>query len=181
MSNSTPPVVRRPLRLVIATVAVALAGGLTLSASAQPMGDMQGMHGMGGMGGMGGMRGPMMIERMLDSVEASADQRKQIKQIMQAAHTDLAAQHQQMRALHQQAQALFAQPTVDARAAESLRQQELALHDQASQRMLRARLDASAVLSAAQRQTLAAKLAQRQSLMERQRAERAALDKSGSR
>jgi Spy/CpxP family protein refolding chaperone len=176
MSKSTSTVARRPLRLVIATVVVALAGGLTLTASAQPMGDMHGMRGM-----REGMGGPMMMERMLDSVNASTDQRAQIQQIMQAAHADVQAQHQQMQTLHQQGRALFAQPNVDARAAETLRQQELALHDQTSKRMLQARLDASAVLTPAQRQTLAAKLAQRQALMERQRAERAALDKSATR
>jgi Spy/CpxP family protein refolding chaperone len=174
MSKSTSTAARRPLRLVVATVFVALAGGLALTAaSAQPMGDMHGMR--------GGMGGPMMMERMLDGANASADQRTQIRQIMQAAHSDVQALREQQRALRQQGQALFAQPNVDARAAETLRQQGMALHDQVSKRMLQARLDASAVLTPAQRQTLATRMAQRQALMERQRAERAALDKSGSR
>jgi Spy/CpxP family protein refolding chaperone len=44
--------------------------------------------------------------------------------------------------------------------------------------MMQAMLDTSRVLTADQRKTLADRMAQRQALMERQRAEREALDKS---
>jgi Spy/CpxP family protein refolding chaperone len=75
-------------------------------------------------------------------------------------------------------QALLAQPTVDARAAEALRQQASALHDQASKRVLQAMIDVSRVLTPEQRKTLADRAAQHRSMMERHRAEREALDKS---
>jgi periplasmic protein CpxP/Spy len=165
---------RHPLRLLAATVTLALAAGLAQTASAQPH------EGHGGPG-MGMMAGRHHVERMLDAVNASADQRAQIKQIMKAAGDDLRAQRESGRKLHQDMQALFTQPTVDARAAEALRQQLLAQHDQASKRMLQAMLDASRVLTPEQRQTLAEKMAQRRSMMERHRAEREATEKPAGR
>ena len=57
---------------------------------------------------------------------------------------------------------LLAQPTVDAAAAEKLRQQMLAQHDQVSQRMLTAMLDISRVLTAEQRVALAARMKEHQ-------------------
>jgi Spy/CpxP family protein refolding chaperone len=156
---------------MIATVVMALLGSVALTASAQAVGDL---------GVRAGMVGPRMMLRMLDSAGATADQRAQIQQILLAARNDVIAQYTQLRALRRQEQTLFAQTTLDARAAETLRQQEQALREQASKRMLQARLDAAAVLTPTQRQTMAAKMAQRQALMERQRAERAALDASPS-
>jgi len=168
---------RNPLRLLAATMTIALAAGLAQTASAQPP---EGHGGPGG-AGMGMMAGRHHIERMLDAVNASADQRAQIKQIMKAAADDLRAQRDSGRKLHQDMQTLFTQPTVDARAAEALRQQMLAQHDQASKRMLQAMLDASRVLTPEQRQTLADKMAQRRAMMERHRAERESADKPAGR
>lgn len=163
---------RRTLRRLGGTLLVALAAGVAQTAIAQ------------GHGGPGGFDGPGMmmgrghgIERMLDSVNVSAAQRAQIRQIMQAAAADLKAIHASGRTLHQQSQALFTQPTIDANAAESLRQQMMTLHDQASRRMLQAMIDAGNVLSAEQRKALGDRMSQMRSLMERQRAERAALVK----
>lgn len=163
---------RHPLRLLAATVTLALAAGLAQTASAQPH---EG-RGPGGPG-MGLMMPGHHLERMLDAVNASTEQRAQIRQIMKGAADDLRAQRESGRKLHQDMQALFTQPTVDARAAEALRQQLLAQHDAASKRMLQAMLEASRVLTPEQRQTLADKMAQRRSMMERHRAERSQLDK----
>lgn len=160
----------RPMRLLAATFVLALAAGLTQAVIAQPV-EGPAMHRMAGMGGLHRM------DRLLDSVNATADQRAQIKQIMEAAHADLKAQREAGRTLRDQSQALFTQPTVDARAAETLRQQMLARYDAASKRMLQARLDISRVLTPDQRQTLAAKMAERRALMEKHMAERAALDR----
>ena len=91
------------------------------------------------------------IDRMLDGLNATDAQRGQIKQIAQAAATDLKGQHEAGRALHDQALKIFTAPTVDAAAAESLRKQMLLHHDQASQRMLKAMLDISRVLTPEQR------------------------------
>jgi len=163
---------RHPFRLAVATMAVALAAGLAQTANAQPHG------GPGGPGmGMMGMGAPHEMGRMLDAVNATDEQRTQIRQIMQSAMTDLRAQREAGRKLHEDMRALFTQPTVDARAVEALRQQMLAQHDQASKRMMQAMLDTSRVLTADQRKTLADRMAQRRSMMERHRTERDALDK----
>lgn len=181
MQTSTLKSPRHAMRLLTATLTVALAAGLAQTAFAQPFGGPGGPGGPGmGRGGMGmgmdaGIGAPMMSERMLDSVNATAEQRTQIKQIVQAARTDLAAQRDAGIQLREQGRTLFAQPTVDARAAEALRQQALAQHDQASKRMLQAMLDVSRVLTPEQRKTLAERMDQRRGMMERHRAERRAL------
>lgn len=180
-----------PVRLLAATFAIALASSFAQTAIAQPMGGPggpggPGHHGMAGhrgggghgMGMMGMEGGPRMMARLLDAVNATPEQRAQIKQLTDAAQADMRSQHDAGRKLHEQNQALFAQPTVDARAAEALRQQMLAQHDQASKRMLQLKLDVSRVLTPEQRKTLADRMAQRRSMMERHRAERDALDKA---
>lgn len=185
-----------PLRLTLATAVVAMAGLVSQAAfAAPPDGPMGGPisgpmggpmggpgmhHGMGGPGGPGGA-GPMgmggrHMGRVLDMVNATPEQRSQIKSIMEAAHKDMAAMHENGRKLREQSLALFTQPTVDARAAESLRQQAVAQHDAASKRMLQAMLDAAKVLTPEQRKLLGDKMAQRRSMMERHRAERQQLE-----
>ena len=164
------------LRWTLVTGAVALASLFSQAAMAGsadgPMGPGHHMRG-GGMGeGMGGRH----MGRMLDAVNATPEQRTQIKTIMESAQKDMAVIREAGRKLHEQSRAVFTQPNVDARAAETLRQQMLAQHDQASKRMMQAMLDASKVLTPEQRKTLADKMAQRRSMMERHRAERQQLD-----
>ena len=179
MTTPMPRFTQRPLRLLLATVALSLAAGLAQTAVAQGHGGHGGPAGRG-MGpdgpGMGFGAGHQM-ERMLDAVNATSEQRAQIKQITLAGRADMQTQHEAGRKLHEQSQALFAQPTVDARAAEVLRQQMLVQHDQASKRRLQMMLDVSRVLTPEQRKTLADRMAQRRALMERQRAERQAIDR----
>jgi Spy/CpxP family protein refolding chaperone len=110
-------------------------------------------------------------------VNATAEQRAQVKQILQAAQADMQAQREAGRKLREQGQALFAQPTVDARAAEALRLQMLAQHDQASKRKMQVMLDVSRVLTPEQRKTLADRMAKRRAMMERHHSERQALDR----
>lgn len=100
-----------------------------------------------------------MAERLLADAGASAEQRTQVRTILSAAAADLAAQRESGRALRAQAQQIFLQPSVDAAAAESLRQKLLAQQDQASRRMVLAMLDVSSVLSVEQRQRLVAAMA----------------------
>jgi Spy/CpxP family protein refolding chaperone len=180
----TPSTRTPPLRLLIATAVVALAGSLAQTASAMPFGGPGGHGGygggpgmgmMGGGPGMGMMGGGPGMGRWLDGVNATAEQKAQLQQIWQGARTDLQAQREAGRALRQQMHNLYAQPTVDARAVEALRQQMLAQHDQASKRMTQAMLDASRVLTPEQRKQLADQMTQRRALMERHRAERDAL------
>ncbi len=169
----------RPTRLMFAALLFAAAGVLTFPAdaatpdtTAADHGGGAGMHaGMGGHG-MGMHGGPRQIEHMLDSVNATADQRAQIKAIMQAAMADLKGQRESGKALHEQMLLAFAQPTVDARVVESLRAQQQVMHEAASKRMLQAKLEVSRVLTPEQRKQLADSMAKRHSMMERHRAER---------
>ena len=172
----------RSSRLVLATLLVAAAGAFALNAEAAPdSAGGPGMHGgmRGGEGGpgMGMMGNPRRMERLLDSINASAEQRTQIRQIMQTAHADMKNQHQAGKALHEQNRALFAQPNVDARAVETNRQQLMAQHEAASKRMSQVMLDVSRVLSPDQRKQLSERMAERRSMMQRHQAERGALDK----
>ena len=169
ISSRTP----RALRLLVATAVIALAGGLSQAVLAAPH------DGHGGRSGPGmGMFDGRHAEQMLDAVDATADQRVQVKQILQAAKADIAAQRGASRQLREQSQALFAQPTVDARAAEALRQQMMAQHDQASKRMLQVMLDVSRVLTPEQRKSLSDRMTQRRNMMERHRAERDGVERA---
>jgi protein CpxP len=177
------------LKFWLASGVLAVAAGMGANAIAMPHGGAhqgghhggqhqgRGMHeGMGGHGMMM-MGSPRHLERMLDHVKATPEQKTQIKQIAEAARADLQTQREAGKALREQSRALLVQPTVDARAAETLRQQMLAQHDQASKRMLQATLDISRVLTLEQRQTLANTMAQRQAMMEKHRSERAGVEK----
>ena len=182
LNPDSPP--RAAWRLFVGTAVLAVAGSLSLAALAAPPegrgpGGLHEGHGMGAMGprGLMGPGGARHVERMLDAVKATAEQRTQIQQILQAARTDLQAQHEAGRKLHDQGQALFVQPAVDARAAEAVRQQMLAQHDQATKRMMQALLDVSRVLSPEQRKTLADGMARRRAMMERHQQERQQMDR----
>lgn len=176
-STLTPRfIASRGTRLAGAALLVAVLGTVTLSAWAQPGGHRggPGMHG-GGAGMMFSGRG---LERMLDSVDATAEQRAQIKQIAERARTDLKAQHEANRANREQMMKLFTAPVVDANAVEAQRQQSLQQHDQASRRMTQAMVEASRVLTPEQRQQLAERAAKRRDMMQRHLQERRSLEGS---
>ena len=167
------PRMQRGMRWVVMATFMAVGSAVALSAWAQPMhADMKGEGGHGGgrhagmMGGHGGMMSGRGLDRMLDGLNATDAQRTQIKQIAQAAAADMQKQHEAGRALREKAAAIFGAPTVDAAAAESLRQQMQALHDQGSKRRLQAMLDASKVLTPEQRAKLAERMKQRQAQMQ---------------
>ncbi|MBS0436050.1 MAG: Spy/CpxP family protein refolding chaperone [Proteobacteria bacterium] len=157
---------QRGMKWMLSGMVVAVAATFALSAWAQPAGPGSGMHGMHGMAEpgmmMGGGRG---VDRMLDGLNASEAQRSQIRQIFKAAADDLRGQREQRRALHERGLQIFAAPTVDAAAAEQVRQQMQALHEQASKRMLQAMLDAGTVLTPEQRAKLAERMKQRGEIM----------------
>jgi periplasmic protein CpxP/Spy len=155
-------------RLVGAALLVAVLGSVALSAWAMPGG-----HGGPGLGMMMNGRG---LERLLDGVNASAEQRTQIKAIAERAMADMKAQREAGRGTRQQMMVLFAQPTVDANAAEALRAQMLQQHDQSSRRMMQAMLEASRVLTPEQRKQIADRAAQRSVMMERHMNERRSLE-----
>lgn len=163
-------------RLFGGVVIVAVLGSVALSAWAQggPGGHHGGMHGGPAMMGMS-MHG-RMLDRMLDSVNASAEQRAQIKQITERAAAERKAQFESHRALREQGMKLFSQPVVDATAAEALRLQMLQQHDQASKRMMQTMLEVSRVLTPEQRKTLADRMAKRSEMMQRHLQERQSIE-----
>ena len=169
----------RAARLTASALLVAVLGSLTLTAWAQ---GGPGMHGgpaaMGGPGAMGGfgMVDGRGFERMLDRVNATADQRAQIKQIGERARAENQGQREAHRALRDQMIKLFAAPTVDANAVEALRQQMLTQHEAQSRRMTQVMLDVSRVLTPEQRKQITDRLAARRDLMERHWRERQQLE-----
>jgi Spy/CpxP family protein refolding chaperone len=165
-------------RLIGATVLVAALSTITLSAWAQPMGGGPGMHGGGA--GMGMMMPGRGLDRMLDSVNATADQRSQIKAIAERARADLKAQFEAGRGTRDQMMKLFAQPVVDANAVEALRAQQAQRHDQASRRITQAMVEVSRVLTPEQRKLIADRMGQRRDMMQRHWQERRALEGGAS-
>ena len=160
----------RGLKAVVAGVVVALAAGAGVTAWAQgPHGGGHGRHAHamhhGGGGGMF-LGSPERIDRLLDGLNATETQRTQIKQIARAAAQDLRAERKEGRALRDQATAVFTAPTLDAAAAESLRQQMLARHDATSRRITQAMLEASAVLTPEQRVKLGERIESRKQRMQ---------------
>jgi Spy/CpxP family protein refolding chaperone len=181
--------------LIRPSMVAALALSAALGAHAQP-GPMAG-HGpmMGGAGPMMGGHGPMMgshrggqgpgammggmMYRLLDRVNATPEQRTQIQQIMARMRGEMQAEHDAARGQRDEAMALFAQPTVDAAAAEALRQKMQARHDAASKRMLAGMLEIAKVLTPEQRKQMAEFSRQRRDMMERHRRERQGLEGAG--
>ncbi|MEO5770557.1 MAG: Spy/CpxP family protein refolding chaperone [Burkholderiaceae bacterium] len=166
-------------RLFAGALLVALLGSVSLSAMAQGDRHGPGHHGPAAAGMGMGIGMPMqgrMLERMLDRVNATAEQRAQIKQIAERTATDMKAQHDSSRGLRGQAATLFAQPVVDANAAEALRLQMMQQHDQRSRRVMQAMLEVSRVLTPDQRKQLAETMARRGDMMRRHMQERQSLD-----
>jgi periplasmic protein CpxP/Spy len=157
-------------RWVLAGLVLAVTGTFALTAAA---------HGGFGRGGgfMGGAGLDRMAEHVLDSVNATDVQRTQVKTIVQAAANDLKAQREAHRTLRERGMQLFTQPTVDANAAEALRQQMLQQHDQMSRRVMQAMLEVSRVLTPEQRKQLAERMKQRQEMMQRHMQERQTLER----
>jgi protein CpxP len=159
----------RGLRRLAAGVVVAITATVAVSAWAQPV--PGGHHHGGGFGGPGLFMGSpehagRAVDHMLDGLNATDAQRTQIKQIVQQAATDLKAQRDTGRGLHEKSLQIFTAATVDAAAAESVRQQMLAQHDATSRRVLQAMLDISRVLTPEQRAKIADHMKQRQQRMQ---------------
>lgn len=157
--------------VLASTLFVATAGLSTVHAG--PRGHGHGPTEVGQMGGRG-------MDRMLDAVNATAEQRAQIRQIHEAARADMRAQHETQRGLREQMRQLFTQPTVDANAVEALRQQMMAGHDRRSQRMTQAMVEASRVLTPEQRQQIGERMQRRGEMMRRHHEERRSLDRPTS-
>jgi protein CpxP len=169
MTNATASA-KRGLKWVVAGLVLAVSATVALSVWAQPGPGGHGGHG-GGFGGPALFMGSpehvnRAVDHMLDGLNASDAQRTQIKQIVQQAAADLKTQHEAGRGLHERAAQIFTAPTVDAAAAESVRQQMLAQHDATSRRVLQAMLDISRVLTPEQRAQLGEQMKQRHQRMQ---------------
>ena len=98
------------------------------------------------------------VDDMLDEVDATDDQREQVRAIATAALADMGEFRDFKREGREALIEALTQETVDREALEALRQNKLATADRASQRLLTALADAADVLTPAQRQELAAEL-----------------------
>ena len=178
----------RRVQWMMVGMLMTLLAAIGLSAWAQPAPPQPGADGRPGMqhempGGMhlGGMHhdtGPgmmfhgsperigRMVDFMLDGLHASDAQRSQIKQIAIQAAVDLKAQAAAGKGLRQRGMQIFTAPTVDAAAAEQMRQQMLQQHDQMSRRVTQAMLDVARVLTPEQRATIGERMRDRQERME---------------
>lgn len=144
-----------------------------------PKGDRQGgRHGHGMKAAQGACMGMGLpfagpgFDRLLDEVQATDAQRKQIRGIADKARADLRALHEKSRDQHHNAMAIWTSPKLDAGEAEKQRQQMLAQHDQVSKRMTQAMLDVGQVLTPEQRAKAAALLKQRHERMQERMADR---------
>lgn len=164
MNFSIPLVRTRALRFMALGALIVATAAVSVPAHAQHR-HGQGMDGPGMMFGGGPGHMARRLDRMLDGLQVSDAQRSQIRQIAQAAATDLKAQREATRSLRDQGLQIFTAPNVDAAAAESLRQQMLAQHDQASRRTLQAMLDVSQVLTPEQRAKFGERMKERQAIM----------------
>ena len=112
------------------------------------------------------------FDRLLDEVQATDAQRKQIRGIADKARADLRALHEKSREQHHNAMAIWTSPKLDAGEAEKQRQQMLAQHDQVSKRMTQAMLDVGQVLTPEQRAKAATLVKQRHERMQERMADR---------
>jgi Spy/CpxP family protein refolding chaperone len=101
--------------------------------------------------------------RMLDQVNATAQQRAQIKSYLDAARAAVQPIHETARPLREQMAQLFLAPQVNLQQVNDLRLQLQGLREQAAAIMSEAMVNAANVLTQEQRQQLAALRAQQRS------------------
>lgn len=108
-------------------------------------------------GGPHGKMNPERAEKRFDHMlkrvvpDATPEQKTKLGAIAKSAFNDLRPLMEQNRAAHEQGLKLLAQPTIDRKALEQVRQTEQKLADQRSRRMTQAFADAAEVLTPAQR------------------------------
>ena len=108
-------------------------------------------------GGPHGKMNPERAEKRFDHMlkrvvpDATPEQKTKLGAIAKSAFNDLRPIMEQNRAAHEQGLKLLAQPTIDRKALEQVRQTEQKLADQRSRRMTQAFADAAEVLTPAQR------------------------------
>lgn len=119
-------------------------------------------HGRGMMdGGMMGMMAGRHLERMLDRVDATDEQRAKIRDISRAARNDVEKLTDVLQPLRKSALDALAAPTVDRAAVEGVRTRLSGVTDEISKRMTAAMLDVAQVLTPEQRAKIAEEMSSR--------------------
>lgn len=156
-SNSSTPRRRRVFVGSLIAACIVLAGGTLAFA-----------HGMGGGFRHGSMDAAEMTEHLqvhvqhvLDEVDATPEQKAQVKDIVAAATRDLEALHQQHGGVHRELHEIFTAPTIDRAKLEAVRAEHMQALDAASKRCATALADAAEVLTPEQRKSLGEKMAKR--------------------
>jgi Spy/CpxP family protein refolding chaperone len=113
-------------------------------------------HGSGMMGGgMMGMMTGRHLDRMLDRVDATDEQRAKIRDISRAARNDVEKLTDVLQPMRKSAVEALAAPTVDRATVEGLRTRLSGVTDEISKRMTTAMLDVAQVLTPEQRAKIA--------------------------
>jgi Spy/CpxP family protein refolding chaperone len=125
-------------------------------------------HGRGGGWPHGGMDSAEMAEHLqvhvqhvLDEVDATADQKARVKDIVAAATRDLQALHAKHGNVHKELHEIFTAPSIDRVKLEAVRAEHMQALDEASKRCAAALADAADVLTPEQRSQLGEKMAKR--------------------
>jgi Spy/CpxP family protein refolding chaperone len=153
----------RRLMVGAAFAATFVAGGVAFSV-APALAEMAG----GPPAAMGGdhamMREMMMhhVDRVLDLIGATPDQKTKIDTILTTTMQSAGAMHHQMRDSHDQLRTLLTAPTIDRAAIEQARVAQIAALDQSSKTVLNGLADAAEVLTPDQRAKVALLLAARE-------------------
>jgi periplasmic protein CpxP/Spy len=137
-------------RLAGGIVAVLVGGALSLSVAQA--------HGFGGGGFGGGAFMAFRMHKLLDHVNATDQQRAQIKTIWEGLRPQLKATHDDQKKLRAQITQVMTATTVDPAAVEKLRQQSVQLVDKASTIISRGMVETARVLTPEQRKQIAAEL-----------------------
>jgi Spy/CpxP family protein refolding chaperone len=137
--------IRKPLLAGVAAALIVAAGAIGFTAYAKEPG---GRH--------GGMMGGFMIERMLDRVDATEEQRTKINAIVEKTRDELSDLRGERQAMMMDMSAILKSPTVDRGAIEAKRAERLAKMDGVSKTISTAFGDIAEVLTPEQRKIVAA-------------------------
>ncbi len=159
-SNAGASWVKRGLVAALAVAAVA-GVGVTLAEGSGWGGGQWGPGGHHGWGRGGPGFGEGRIERMLDGVDATADQEKKVWAAIDGARGEIRPIMRDFRDTRGQLVTLLSAPTIDRAAVEKLRAERVAAIDQASQKLTTAMVDAAEALTPEQRAKLAEQFKQR--------------------
>ena len=92
------------------------------------------------------------VDKALDGTTATADQKKKVTEILQAAFTDLKGTHAKRAETRKALQDAMSAPTIDPAKIEAIRAEQVKMMDDSSKRFTKALIDAGNVLNTDQRQ-----------------------------